>query len=116
MDVISESTSGLSILMHGFTSLQGMTLINTFFSSGVKGLNSKDQMYNKLIDKFQQDGLDFPKDSVKTEGAYFVQVLSFKVGFREMLLQNEFLMLFNNSYVSSSMNPRQFISLNFNTQ
>lgn len=40
-------------------------------------------MYNKLIDKFHQDGLDFPKDSVKTEGAYFVQVLCFKVGFRE---------------------------------
>ena len=49
-----------------------------FFSSGVKGsdgLNRKDQMYNKLIDKFHRDGLDFPKDSVKTEGAYFVQVL-----------------------------------------
>ncbi|XP_033753391.1 uncharacterized protein LOC117336841 isoform X2 [Pecten maximus] len=44
-------------------------------SSGMKaGLSRKDELYNKLIDKFTSEGLDFPKSTASTDGSYFVQI------------------------------------------
>ena len=47
-----------------------------FCSSGkTEGLNRKDELYNKLVEKFTAEKLDFPKSTVKSEGLYFIQVL-----------------------------------------
>lgn len=51
--------------------------INIFSSGKKDGLNRKDELYNKLIDKFKSDHLDFPKFTCSTEGSYFVQVLKY---------------------------------------
>ena len=46
-----------------------------FCSSGkTEGLNRKDELYNKLVEKFTAEKLDFPKSTVKSEGLYFIQV------------------------------------------
>ena len=51
--------------------------INIFSSGKKDGLNREDELYNKLIDKFKSDHLDFPKFTCTTEGSYFVQVLKY---------------------------------------
>lgn len=46
-----------------------------FSSSGVRdGISRKDEIYNSLVDKFQMELLDFPKQDAQTDGKYFVQV------------------------------------------
>ena len=46
-----------------------------FCSSGkTEGLNRKDKLYNKLVEKFTAEKLDFPKSTIKSEGSYFIQV------------------------------------------
>ena len=47
-----------------------------FCSSGkTEGLNRKDKLYNKLVEKFTAEKLEFPPSKVKSEGSYFIQVL-----------------------------------------
>ena len=45
-----------------------------FCSSGkTEGLNRKDKLYNKLVEKFTAEKLDFPKSTIKSEGSNFIQ-------------------------------------------
>ena len=47
-----------------------------FCSSGkTEGLKRKDKLYNKLVEKFTAEKLNFPPSIVKSEGSYFIQVL-----------------------------------------
>jgi len=48
-------------------------LLISNYSDG-KELNSKDALFNKLLEVFNDEGLSFPKDSVDSGGNYFVQV------------------------------------------
>ena len=48
-----------------------------FFSSGVKegSLSRKDEIYNAIVNKFEREMLDFPKEYAETDGKYFVQLV-----------------------------------------
>lgn len=53
-------------------------LSKTFiFSQGMKdvSLSSKDQLYNKIVDKFIENAMDFPRSTENLQGSYFIQVL-----------------------------------------
>ena len=50
-----------------------MYIIN--FSAGkTEGLNSKDRLYNDIVDYLTESKLDFSKSVAESQGSYFVQV------------------------------------------
>jgi hypothetical protein len=45
-------------------------------SSGMtSGINSKDELFNKILDDWKLRGIGMSKDSIDTEGNYLIQVL-----------------------------------------
>ena len=50
------------------------------FSSGVvDGISRKDELYNMLVDDFMRRGVDWPRSTAPTDGAYFIQVHSYLI-------------------------------------